>query len=67
MVEWKSGKETFAMLKKVESTAEAALQYGNTLEADVFGTGERVVEDGVRVPQVIVDGGDMIIVQDCDA
>lgn len=55
------------MLKKVESTAEAALQYGNTLEADVFGTGERVVEDGVRVPQVIVDGGDMIIVQDCDA
>lgn len=55
------------MLKKVESTAEAELQYGNILEADVFGTGERIMEDCVRVPQVIVDGGDMIIAQDCDA
>lgn len=40
--------------------AEAVLWHGNTLEADVFGTGERkIVEDCVRV---IVDGGDMIIV-----
>lgn len=30
--------------------AEAVLWHGNTLEADVFGTGERIVEDCPRVP-----------------